>query len=244
MKSLQHTRPSPSTRPAFTLVEILVVITILIALAAVVLVMSGKFRGRAEQANSLSALRQIAIANLSYSVENHGNINTLRWVGDPEEGGPNAWVSNSFWGRIQPFLFTDLPSDVQPELRVQMRGRIGQLFNTTNPSTMVGTVVEGARIYHDGAGLPIPFAFNNNLHKWADFLKVSSFGDPARVLYATYGFGFFTEAHAQNYVERPQDGTRPEGNSIYYMDDKKALMVFMDGHIESLAPPIPRRLFR
>jgi prepilin-type N-terminal cleavage/methylation domain-containing protein len=237
-------RRASSVRPGFTLVELLVVITILVVLASLVAVMSGRIRGRAAEANAINGLRQVALANLSYSIENHGNINTLRWVGDPEEGGPNAWVSNSFWGRLQPFLFSDLPTNNQQSLRVQMRERVGQFFNTTDASTMAGTVIDGARIYHDGAGMPIPLAFNGRLHKWAEFQKTASFGDPARVLYVTYGFGFFNEAHAQRYVPRPRDNSRPEGVSIYYMDDRKALMVFLDGHVEAMTPPIPRRLFQ
>ena len=245
MKTPNSIRPSRrGGRPGFTLVELLVAIVILAILATLVLMISGKVRNRAKQATAMNAMRQIAQGNMGFAAENNGSINTLRWVGDPKEGGPGSWVSNSFWGRIQPFLFSDLDTTNQKQLGVQIRSGIGQIFDTPDPSKMTGTLVDGARIYHDGSGLPVPLGFNTNLHKWNNFLRVSSFGDPARVIYATYGFGFFTATHGKTYAPMPTGGAGPNGNNIYYTDDRKAYVVFLDGHMETLSPPMSERLFQ
>ena len=108
---------------------------------------------------------------------------------------------------------------------------------------MVGTVIHRSRIYHDGSGLPVPLAFNANLHKWGQFLKVSSFSDPSQILYAAYGFGMFNEADGQTYVPRPTDGSMPK-NNIYYLESQSALAAFLDGHVESIQAPIPDRKFK
>jgi prepilin-type N-terminal cleavage/methylation domain-containing protein len=231
-----------SHRQGFSLVELLVVIVIIVVLAAVAMLVTGKIRTRAYQANAMSSLRQVAAMNVAYSTENNGDINTLRWVGDPKEGGGGAWVSNSFWGRLQPFLFPDNTNTNQPELKKELNLRLNQFLNTPNSNKMTGTVISGARIYHDGSGLPVPFAFNSKLHKWNQFLKVSSFNDPSTILYATYGFGFFDKEDGQEYVPHPTDGSTPK-NNIYYLDGGIALGAFLDGHVESIRPPMPDRNF-
>jgi len=227
----------------FTLIELLVSITIILVLAALTMVVTGKLRASAYRANAMSSLRQVAAMNVAYSAENLGDINTMRYVGDPKEGGGGAWVKNSFWGRLQPYLFPDVSENNQTRLKMELNERLDQLFNTPDADTMVNTVLNGSRIYHDGSGLPVPLAFNKNLNKWGEILKVSSFSDPAQVLYAVYGFGLFDEADGETYIERPADRSKPE-NNIYYLDDRKAMAAFLDGHIESLSAPIPDRRFK
>lgn len=85
----------------FALVKLLVTITITIALASLVFVVTGKVRNNAYQANAMTSLRQVAIASVAYSTENNGDINSLRWVSDPMEGA-GSYLKNSFWGRHQP----------------------------------------------------------------------------------------------------------------------------------------------
>ena len=233
----------PARNRGFTLIELLVSITIIIVLAAVVFVVTGRIKAKAQQTNAMTSLRQVAAFNMAYSTENNGDINTMRWGGDPKEGGGNKWVSNTFWGRLQPYLFPDLTETNQKNLSTAIELRLDQLFNTPDSDTMAGTVISGARIYHDTSGLPVPIAFNNNLHKWGTFLKVSSFGDPSLVLYATYGFGFFTEAHGQAYAPMPKDNSMPV-NKIYYLDNRQAIAAFLDGRVDMISPPIPDRNFK
>lgn len=234
--------PEISRRPGgFTLVEVLVVITITAVLAAIVMVMTQRIRSSAYQANALSSLRQVGVFHVGYASENSGDINTLRWPGDPKEGKP--YVGNSFWGRFQSFLFTESPPTNQKQLATEIRERLNQLLNTTDADTMANTVIARSRIYHDSSGLPVPFSFNSNLHKWNEFIKINAFDDPSRVLYATYGFGIFNEQDGAAYEKRPVNGSQPK-NNIYYLNDRKALASFLDGHVEMLSPPIPPRRFK
>ena len=242
MKASNNSIACPTRRKGFTLVELLVTITIVLVLAAMIMVVTSKIRSSAQQANAMSSLRQVASFNTAYATENNGDINTLRWVGDPKEGGGGSWVKNSFWGRLQPFLFPDATATNQKKLKTELDQRLDQLLISPDANTMQNTVLSGSKIYHDGSGLPIPFAFNENLHVWNKFVKVSSVGDPSQILYAVYGFGFFIEAVGDAYVPRPTDNSKP-ANNIYYLDDKKPLASFLDGHVESIPAPIPARNF-
>jgi prepilin-type N-terminal cleavage/methylation domain-containing protein len=227
----------------FTLVELLVVITIIVVLAALVIVVTRRVRTKAYQANALSTLRQVSSINVAYSIENNGDINTMRYGGDPKEGGGAVWVKNTFWGRLQPYLFPDLETTNQGQLKTSINQRLDGLFNTPDADKMVNTVISGAKIYHDTSGLAIPFSFNGNLVPWGKFVKTSSVGDTSQILWAVYGFGLFNEAHGKTYVPKPTDGTSGKSN-IYFLDDRTALAAFLDGHMESVQAPIPSRKFK
>ena len=54
----------------------------------------------------------------------------LRWGGDPKEGGPGNWVSNTFWGRLQPYAFSDVGAVNQKTLAKGINQRLDQLFNS------------------------------------------------------------------------------------------------------------------
>lgn len=224
----------------FTLVELMVTIVIVTVLAALAFVISRRALSKAAQTKAVNSMRQVAQANAAYSTENLGNINTLRWVGDPKEGRP--YVGNSFWGRVQPYMFTAPATNNQRRMATQFKEEIAQLFNTPDSDKMPKTVLAGSAIYHDGSGLPVPIAFNSNLYKWNKHTKVTQFGDPGNVLYATYGFGLFDADDGEAYVERPIDGSKPK-NGIYYMDNRKAIVSFLDGRVELISPPMPARRF-
>jgi prepilin-type N-terminal cleavage/methylation domain-containing protein len=245
---------TPNFNHGFTLVELLVVITIIAVLAGVIFALTQKIRTKAYQAKAMSSLRQIGAFNAGYSAENNGDINTLRWDGEKTEGpkGGNTWVINTFWGRFQPYLCPDVDTKNQPQLSNQIKLRLDSLFSTdTNAGrpnrtpegpTMPGTIVSNLKVNSDISGLPVPISFNDNLHKWDTVIKVSSVGNPSEILYATFGSGFFKESDGKTYVPKPTD--KYTSKPIYYMDDKKALFVFLDGHVESLSAPIPSRKFQ
>lgn len=239
---MKNPNPRKNAYPAFTLMEILVVITIVVVLAGVVLMIVSNVRKKANEANSLASLRQVAAINTVYSIENNGDINTLRWPRDPKEGGSGGWAKNSYWGRLQPYLFPDISINDQRKFKDEMDRRLDILFNTKDASTMSQTMLQGAKIYHDSSGLPLPFGFNSNLYKWEQSVKVSSFSDPTSVIYVAYGYGLFNEEDGKAYAPIPRDKSIPT-NNIYYTEDRKALAAFLDGHIEHVSPPIPSRRF-
>ncbi|NQX03001.1 prepilin-type N-terminal cleavage/methylation domain-containing protein [bacterium] len=235
-------RKSTSAR-GFTLVEMLVVITIIIALAAISFVATRSIKSKAHQTNAIAVLRQVATFNVAYATENNGSINTLRWVGDPLEG-PN-WVKNTFWGRLQPYMFPNATGS-EKVLQKSIERELNALFNTDTaqdpPKTMPGTALAGAYIYGDRSGLAVPFSFNGDLAPWNRFARMSSVGDPSQLLYFTYGSAMFNESDGQEYAPIPRDGAKPAAtNNIYFFDNQKAIGAFVDGHVELLAAPIPDR---
>jgi prepilin-type N-terminal cleavage/methylation domain-containing protein len=237
-------------RKGFTLVELMVVIAMVAVLATLVMNITWKMRKKALRVSATSALKQVAIANIGYSTENLGNINTLRYGGDLIEGKNAAGVSGfpvsgSFWGRSQPYLFDGISAASENELKSGIRLQLGQLFGSPNIDTMAKTIVGEAPIYTDGSGLPVPFSFNNAMIPANVFARVSTFGDPAQVLWATYGFGGvsgFSESDGSEYVALPDGGSTPV-TKIYYFDNKKALGAFLDGHVEEILPPMSKRRF-
>lgn len=195
-----------SHAPGFTLVELMV--TILIVLVSLAFVIPRRSLGKAAQTKTVNSMRQVAQTNAEYSTENLGNINTLRWVGDPKDGRP--YVGNSYWGRFQPDLFTGVATNNQGTLKSGINQELDQLFATPDADSMRKTVLDGSTIYHDGSGLAVPIAFNSRLYQRNKEVKVTQFGDAANVLYVAHGFGLFDEADGQEYVERPTDGSTPQ----------------------------------
>lgn len=222
----------------FTLVELLVVIVMIATLATIVFFFTTKAKSKAMQVNALGMLREVATANAGFSSDNFGKINTMRWIGDPEEGKP--YVGNSYWGRMEPYIFSGASTNSQPKLKAELKIRLKQFLATSDTSKMTGTLLQGSRIYHDASGLPVPFGFNGKLYSWGKWARMSQISDPARVMYATYGFAFVTEANSKTFQRRPTDGT---SKPIYFMENNKALVVFLDGHTESVSAPFPKTMF-
>ena len=108
---------------------------------------------------------------------------------------------------------------------------------------MAGTIFSGVPVTSDGSGIRNPIAINGNLRpKWGNAnrpLRVSSFGDPASVLYLSFGRYYFSEKETGMYLPLPQNGdTR---RAIYYLPNRKGIFSFLDGHVEMLSPPIEER---
>ena len=233
------------SRPGFTLVELLVTITIIIVLAALVFTVTGKIRASAQQANAMSSLRQIGIANVAYCSENNGYLNTIR--DSPGEKGAyeakgGKWVGDSFVGRMQPYLFPGSETTNQTELAKHINASLADLLGTTNLKTMAGSIFSGVRLTTDGSALPNPIAINSVLRpKWGPAnppSSVSKFGDPSAVLYLTFGRYYFKPEHIRAYKPLPPPG---DNFAIYYLPNRKGIFCFLDGHVEMLSPPIEDR---
>jgi prepilin-type N-terminal cleavage/methylation domain-containing protein len=78
-----------SRSQGFTLVELLVVITIIAVLATIAATATIRFRAAADRSASIGALRQLQIANVSYANENGGSFvppeaNEVGWFENPD----------------------------------------------------------------------------------------------------------------------------------------------------------------
>jgi prepilin-type N-terminal cleavage/methylation domain-containing protein len=112
--------PDGTPRPprGFTLLELLITIVIVVALAALIFVLGGKFVTRAKMANKMSMYRQHFTAAELYSSDNHGRVcparDTERWqvvllpymMGSevPEDRSNQDWelFVDPFWKNYNP----------------------------------------------------------------------------------------------------------------------------------------------
>lgn len=232
-----------NTRSAFTLIELLVVIAIIAVLAAIAFPALQRMQKSAAEANSVNVLRSILQASTSYANDNNGQIAVLRWAGDPILNSGGKWVGNTFWGRIQPFLFPGIQTANQKQLSSEIYTQLKSLFGSGDPDTMAGTPFAGSQVYHDTSGLPVPLSFNKHLMPWGKELRNQSIHSLPATIYATYGRAVFDEADGQAYEEMAKAGQKPV-NDIYYLPSKRAIAGFMDGRVAYLKPPIPERMIK
>jgi prepilin-type N-terminal cleavage/methylation domain-containing protein len=235
--------------PGFTLVELMIVIVIIAVLALLVFGLSSRMAQKAKKVNSISAMRQVAAGTLSYATENNGSLNRVIFPSDtallaePIPGLGDRWVSNTFWGRLQPYLFPDLQVTNQSKLAADIKLRLAGLLNTKNLSTMQGTPFQDSRIYSDSSGISLPFAFNSSVYQWNKLTKTQAFDDVARVVYFSYGFSTFNETDGQKAVSPPIKNPSAESN-IFWFPDGTAAFTFIDGHTEVLSPPLQAERFK
>lgn len=228
----------------FTLVELLVVIAIIAVLVVVSLFGSRKIRDKAFQVKAINSIRQVASANLAYAAENNGEINVVRTEGETlvERRPTRGYVADSYWGRITPHLFPDVTysSANQPKLAADIKLRLLTLHGTTDLNTMANTFQRGVPIYGgDGAGIKVPFAFNTTVAPWNKIVRLSSINDLSQMAYMTFGHYRFTETDMKQYS--PLVSPRIPQRRVDFFNDRKAGMIFLDGHLEMVSPPMPAR---
>jgi prepilin-type N-terminal cleavage/methylation domain-containing protein/prepilin-type processing-associated H-X9-DG protein len=232
--------PANRTRQrGFTLVELLVVITITVVLAALIVVMTGKIKQKAYQAKSLTVLNQMSTACTAYSLENNGDIMTVNFEGYPRMKG--KWVTGSFWGAIAPNLFAGLNLRDDVTSAKLLNQAVTSLFGTQD-RTMKGTFQGETYGAISDTCCFVPFAFNGNLTGWDKYRKVTQYEDPSATLYMAYGWVSFAKKDGEKYAPLPK--TRSERSSnIDWFHNKTAAFLFLDGHVEILSPPIADRYY-
>lgn len=227
----------PHNRPGFTLIELLVVITIVVILAALAFVTSSQVRQRAKESAAINSLRQIGIAHVAYSTEHHGAVNTIN-----PAGVDDAEFSDTFWGRMQPYIFSGIDTGIGGSELRQFETAINALFQSSDARTMIGTPYSGIPEFLE-FGLSVPIGFNEVLQPTdGRQVRMNVFGDPSRIIYTAYGREFFNSTHGATFTSMPQNGG-PGGPGIYYLENGTAIMCFLDGHVETDTAPMPRRLF-
>jgi prepilin-type N-terminal cleavage/methylation domain-containing protein len=241
--------PKRNRQLGFTLVELMVVIAIVAVLALIVFGLSSKMIQKAKKVASVNGMRQVAVGTLSYATENNGSLSRVIFSGEntilfePIPGQGDRWVSNTFWGRLHPYLFSDISPVNQSELAAKIKERLAGMLSTKKLNIMQGTPFQDSRIYSDSSGISLPFAFNSSVSQWNKLTKSQSFDDAARIVYFSYGFSTFNESDAQVAVPPPIKNPSAESN-IFWYPDKTAAFTFIDGHVEVLSPPLASERFK
>jgi prepilin-type N-terminal cleavage/methylation domain-containing protein/prepilin-type processing-associated H-X9-DG protein len=91
-------------RHGFTLTEVLVVIAIIAALLAILIPVTSRMIQGSHRAQSMTNLRQLATALITYTSENNGNIPKLQTDGTPYTAG-SSWPLD-----LMPFLGAQRPN--------------------------------------------------------------------------------------------------------------------------------------
>ncbi len=152
----------PSIRPrgqrGFTLIEILVCVTIIIVLAVVVVVGASKWRRSSQAAASISKLRDIGVSIVAYSVDK----NEFPVWCDERDGETKYW-----WKLIQ-----DAEGNNDP-MRFHSPGDKG--FDPTSDTTIAQTISYGYNY--------IAMGRSKGGSKYRDHvLKPSNFSEPSKIL--------------------------------------------------------------
>ncbi len=133
------------TPDAFTLVELLVVISVVAVLSAIVLPLFGGVRRKASQVQSVSQLRQMGMAANLYANDNNGLL-PLGYFYDPKQTGTGE---TSYAIQLAPYLqesnstanlFVSPTSVIHP-VKVGQNGFIGMTYSANNlicPDTSTG----------------------------------------------------------------------------------------------------------
>ncbi len=229
--------------------ELLIVIVIIVVIAVLALGMYRKVMMKAKIVASTSGMRQVSVGTLNYSVENQGALNRVIFsnenelLNEPIPGLVDLSVSNTFWGRLQPYLFADTPTTNQPQLSAAIKRGLEVMLSTKDLNTMQGTPFHKSRIYEDTSGLRLPFAFNSSIYEPNKLNRTQSFDDLGRIVYFTYGWELFEQSDAQAAVPLPITNPATQSN-IYWYDDGTAAFIFLDGHLEVLKPGLSIQRFR
>lgn len=232
------------TSGGFTLVELLIVIAILMALAVLVVIMASKAKTKALETKAATVVRQAAMASITYMTENNGGIPRVIDQGEGQLWTGATWVSDSYWGRLQPYLYADIATSNQTELSTQIKQRLLDFFGTTDLKTMKGTYIQDCKIAGDKGGIAIPFGFNKYVcQPWNKLARVQSFSNPGQTVYFTYGWWQFDESDGKVFAKLPN--SNPSGSTnIYWFQNRTAPMIFLDGHLEMVTMPIADRRYK
>ena len=223
-------RPSARTGKGFTLVELLVTITIIIVIASLAFLGARSVRDSANMTTSMKRIKNLGLANAAYAADHGGRYVPI--ISIPEEGVGVQWHYNAeFLG----FLAGDLPV-----LRGVIKDRNGI---DGLPEELLDPVTVKAK-QKDWSRLSGSYGYNQeNIpggYAWSRGTKAqqttSTIANPSR------NFNFITATDwlvrhrgRFDWLKNPVEGKTSNGQ-IAYRYKGKAIAVFYDGHTELISP--------
>jgi prepilin-type N-terminal cleavage/methylation domain-containing protein/prepilin-type processing-associated H-X9-DG protein len=205
----------------FTMIEIVVSISILLVLAAIAMPVVNSFSEKGKEAACYANGRQLGLAMSRYSSENEGTINGMGAVIVGTE--KTSWMT-----RIREYFEADAYADIRskficpahPKVVRDNDAHVGWAFNTQF--------------------IPV----NNTL------VRMVAVPNPSRTIYAAEGYRDFDWDAGDGqrtgftaptgFVKKNVIAT---GERVFFPHGGKSVVVFLDGHVETLKAPIPRELW-
>ncbi len=198
---------SPEMR-GFTLVELLVVISIIAILIALLLPALAAARGLAQQVSCASNLRQLDLAATEYAQDNQG-IGPLYF--DPVNGGTYANNGGVFWDQeLLPYV---APDDVPSSIQTEQLQQYGQFSKQTYTSIYLCPTI--------AAEYPSPGWWHLPVYNWRSYeINCDVSGANANVPWPDYrddGYGY----NAANPMQTPP--------TLAQIDDPSSTVWFFEG---------------
>lgn len=222
MKSSSRNVSSIGFRKGFTLIELMVVITIVVVLASLAFMGFSRLKKQGYRAASMNNLRQLQAANQTYAAENNG-IYVQAWSFD-EDGNqnPQKWnVNEEFLGYLRGEVSPDAPTSVRrsvPEALLDplvVRTRASRWDRLEKSYGLNITTLEGG---------------SNNTPGSKRQIKTTQLVSPSRTFSFITGQNPFI-AYSGRYTYNGTENNT--GNTTTaYRHDGKAIAVFFDGHTE------------
>lgn len=223
---------------AFTLVELLAAVVIILILVALVFVGMRKGVGQAQQIKCLNNLKQVSLALRSYASDHDGFL--PNHAGNPEGHWPNVLTRQGYTpdgqkdDYYQPLGIYVCPSQPNKELRWGVSGdgvgRVAGSFFTVNSGSYWFSSHYGVNSFlmnvYDGSDQNPPFYFPK--------FKLSAIRHPARVY-------FISDAADWSGGLIPYIGVSYPNMILRHNNNTVCNMIFVDGHAEALTEKNTRR---
>ncbi len=213
-----HKPCSRRARSAFTLVELLVTITIVISLAALMLNGLARFRAASAKTISMGNLKQLQLANATYAADHNGKFVSIR-TRDGEGKLGNLWILNpSFLENLRGELASTSTNKPNTSVPISLLDPIAVRAKASNYDDLRGNYGGVVGPGHNQASSDSSYTMSQLVapERTAAFTTATDW----QVVYG----GRFNWAGVEG---RP--GT-PAGTMAYRHGDK-ALVVFYDGHV-------------
>lgn len=232
MKFKNHAAPARHYRPAFTLVEVLVTITMIVVLAALVFMMVRKSIDSAKTATSLSNLHQLHTGIMSFAAENNMNL-PVNYFSSNDLPKGSVYPRDRIW--YNSICKTLYPS-IYEKASVSEPWPWGK-----NADGYLNTVLISPNAEKGHGKTPSSYGYNVNFDNKNAPYTYSSRYDAGRTC-------MFADNSGKTHTLAPRGETdnasinARNGASGPFKRDGKAVVIYLDGHAETITDYRARQL--
>lgn len=215
---------SARSRRGFTLVELLVVITIIIVLAALSFTGYGKMRSMADKAGATRNIAQLQIANVSYATDHNGNFVPIR-VNDSTGKATGRWFQNEDYLRN---LLGGLPENqAKQDSAVPLELLDPKVVRARNDKFNWLYASYGM----NDTGLPL-----GNAPGLSSSHNLNRISNPAQSMAFTTATDYRVTYNSRfNWNSKNPNDSKTAAGDMAYRHNNKVLVVYFDGHVGEMS---------